>query len=224
MRWVTSVNVACGGHAGDAVSMTRCVRWARERGVRIGAHPGPWSRDDLGRRAVAPSATDLRLLLLHQVGSLETVVRRCQGRMRHIKLHGALYHAVEADGDLARAYLETAMEFWPRARVIVRSGGRVSALAKKLGALFWEEVFADRAYRDDGTLMSRHRSDAVLMAVTEWRTRLETLGRGQVIAEGGRRLSLRFDTVCVHSDSPNAVRIAREAARRLGIADTENGA
>src|ERR1043165_4558017 len=101
MRWITSANVACGGHAGTLETMAVCCQLAREKRVRVGAHPGPGSRDDFGRGDLALSPEAFELLLVQQVGALAQVARRLQVRLAHIKLHGALYHAVDADQKLA---------------------------------------------------------------------------------------------------------------------------
>src|SRR5436309_15056078 len=114
MRWITSANVACGGHAGDLQTMERCVRLARQFKVRLGAHPGPWSRTDLGRGVVRVTPGELELLLIHQVSALDTVARRKGMTLHHIKLHGALYHATETNETLARRYVATVKRWWPR--------------------------------------------------------------------------------------------------------------
>ena len=107
MRWITSANVACGGHAGDAKSMQRCVRLAKQCGVRLGAHPGPWSRGDFGRSAIQITPEEFELLLLQQVGALERVARANGARLHHIKLHGALYHASEAQTEIGECYVKS---------------------------------------------------------------------------------------------------------------------
>ena len=105
MRWVTSANVACGGHAGDLKTMKACARLARQHGVRLGAHPGPWSRSDFGRGPVRIAPDEFELLLLHQVGALERVAQANGVRLHHIKLHGALYHVSEGNEAVANRYV-----------------------------------------------------------------------------------------------------------------------
>src|SRR2546422_474802 len=117
MHRVTSANVACGGHDGDLKSMEACVRLARQLGVRLGAHPGPWSRSDFGRGPARFVADEIELLLLHQVGALERVAQANGVRLHHIKLHGALYHASEENEALAKRYVAAVRRFWPQAVV-----------------------------------------------------------------------------------------------------------
>src|SRR6266508_3847643 len=107
MRRVTSANVACGGHGGDLQTMEACARLARQHGVRLGAHPGPWNRSDFGRGPVRFAPDDFALLLLHQVSPLERVAYAQGARLHHIKLHGALYHASEQNAALAECYVAT---------------------------------------------------------------------------------------------------------------------
>ena len=214
MRWITSANIACGGHAGDAQSMRACVRLAKQLGVNVGAHPGPWSRADMGRSNVQITPAELDLLLLQQVSALESIARSEGVRLHHIKLHGALYHAVEADGSLARAYLRCVAQHWPKAKIFALAGGRVIREAKRLGVRCLAEGFADRAYQSTGQLVPRSEPGAVLQDLVQIVTRARDLRAGRGFsAAGGGRLPLRMETLCVHSDSPNALRMIRALAR-----------
>src|SRR5262245_13400345 len=162
MRWITSATVACGGHDGDLKTMEKCVQLAKQFDVRLGAHPGPWSRRDRGRGKVQITPAELELLLLHQVGTLETVARREQVRFHHIKLHGALYHATESDESLARRYIATVNRWWPRVKIYALAGGTVARLARRTRIEIWSETFADRGYRNDGSLVPRNATGAQL--------------------------------------------------------------
>lgn len=217
MRWITSANVACGGHAGDVRSMRACVRLAKQSGVKLGAHPGPWSRADRGRGPVRITADELELLLLHQVGALEKIAAGERVRLHHIKLHGGLYHAVEADAGLARGYVRCVAEHWPQVKIYALAGGRVVREAARAGVSCLAEGFADRAYQADGRLVPRTEPGAVSSNVAESVLRVGDLlaGRG-LIARDGRRLALRIETVCVHSDSPHALRLVRALAALMG--------
>ena len=217
MNCVTSVNVACGGHAGDLTTMDACVRLARQRGVRLGAHPGPWSRDDFGRGPVRFAAEEFELLLLHQVGALERIARAGGIRLHHIKLHGALYHASEENEALARRYVAAVRRFWPRMKIYARAGGRVTRVARRAGLVLWQEAFADRGYRDDGTLVPRTEPNALLTKaglVVERVRRL--LDEGEVIAASGEHILLRPQTLCIHSDTPHSARLAQVVVKALG--------
>ncbi|MCI0539369.1 MAG: LamB/YcsF family protein [Verrucomicrobiales bacterium] len=216
MRWITSANVACGGHAGDSASMARCVRLCKESDVCLGAHPGAWNRADFGRGETRIEPGDLELLLLHQISALNGIAQEQGVPLHHIKLHGALYHAAEADERLARLYIDTLARFWPKARIFARAGGRVARLARQAGLVAWEEAFADRGYRDDGTLVSRTESGAIVTDVKAIVRRVKDLASGRgLLSVSGRKLMLRPQTLCLHSDTPSALVIARAVRNTL---------
>lgn len=216
MRWITSANIACGGHAGDARSMSACVRLAKQFEVNLGAHPGPWSRADLGRGSIHITPDEFELLLLQQVGALDKIASSEGVRLHHIKLHGALYHAAEQDVKLARRYAQTVARHWPKALIYGFTRGHVLPAAGAAGLRGMAEGFADRAYEISGQLVPRNEPGAVLSDVAQIVARVRDLlaGRG-FLAINRHRLPLRIDTVCVHADSPNALQLVRALARLL---------
>jgi len=212
MRYITSANVACGrhvgGHAGDLASMTRAVRLAAEFGVRLGAHPGP--AGDFGRGAVSVTPASLAAQIVQQVTALATVAAKAGVPLHHIKLHGAWYHASEADPHLAHAYLTALQKHFPHCTVYALSGGRVGQLAQALGVPFCAEIFADRAYRADGTLVPRSEPDAVLTRPAAAVARLRHWATtGDMACVDGGWVKLRGDTVCVHGDGAHALALLR---------------
>jgi UPF0271 protein len=216
MRCVTSANVACGGHAGDLETMASCVGLAKQFGVRLGAHPGPWGRGDFGRGPLKLAAGDLELLLVQQVGALERLARTKHVRLHHIKLHGALYHASESDKGIARAYLAAVRAWWPRCVVFARAGGTVARMARRAGVRVWEEAYLDRGYREDGMLVPRDEPGAILDDQRSVKQRLERLiADGVIETVSGRPLQLQPRTLCLHSDTPRAVQFVRLARRML---------
>jgi UPF0271 protein len=216
MRWITSANVACGGHAGDAWTMRACVRLAKQFGVRLGAHPGPWNRRDFGRGPLQITSDELELLLLHQVGALERIARAEGVQLHHIKLHGALYHASDAEPTLARRYVAVVAEWWPKLKIYARAGSVVARVARRVGVEVWEEAFADRGYRSDGSLIPRGESGDLLENVRDVVRRAALLvNEGGIIAREGTTLSLRPQTICVHSDTPRSLEFARAIAKLL---------
>ncbi len=216
MRWITSANVACGGHAGNLKAMEACVRLARQQGVRLGAHPGPWSRGDFERGQVQVEPDELELLLLHQIGALERLARANGLPLHHVKLHGALYHASELNDALAKRYVVVVKRFWPRAKIYACAAGRVARIARRAGVVVWEEAFADRGYQDDGTLVSRNEPNALLTGKNFVVGRIRgLLEKGEIIAGSGKRITLRPQTLCIHSDTPHAPQLARAAAKEL---------
>ena len=170
LRQVTSANVACGGHAGDALTMERVVVEAKALGVRLGAHPGVPGA--FGRGEVTLSPQQLQTLVLQQVGALDLLARRHGSRLHHIKLHGALYHAVESDNALGRAYVEAVARWFPKVTIYSRAGGLVLTLAHKAGITAWAEGFFDRAYQADGQLVPRNQDWALLTRTRDITERL----------------------------------------------------
>jgi 5-oxoprolinase (ATP-hydrolysing) subunit A len=210
MRSITSANVACGGHAGSVGSMRTCIQLAKKFNVKLGAHPGSWDRGSLGRGDVHITPEELELLLLQQISALEHIARAEKIPLHHIKVHGALYHAVEADEALARSYLNAVKRWWPAAKIYARAGGAVARLAHQAGVTVWEEAFADRAYRDDGTLIRRNDPGAVFMDAKVVARRVQTLIRdGFIETTSGKRLPMAARTICVHSDTPGALALLR---------------
>lgn len=209
MRSVTSANVACGGHAGDLVSMRRCVLLAAKHGVRLGAHPGPWDRANFGRGRVQITPSELELLLLQQVGVLQSLAREKDVPLHHVKLHGGLYHAVEDSSRLAHVYLETLTRHWPGCLAYAKAGGKVVAAAARVrGAKVWGEGFIDRGYLSDGGLVPRDTPGALIESRKALEMRLEDLCmRGRVTAVSGEPLPMALRTLCVHGDTPSALRL-----------------
>lgn len=214
MGRVTSVNVACGVHAGDAATMERCVRLAKASGVRLGAHPG--LAGAFGRGEVRLTPAGLRQLLVAQVGSLRCLAEKHGVRLHHVKLHGALYHAVEREPGLARGYLATMDACFAGLAIYTLAGGRVAALGRRRGLPVWEEAFLDRGYRDDGSLVPRAEEGALLTTPRQVRERLRNLvGRGGWTTVSGGWLRLAPRTLCVHGDTPGALRLLRTVRREL---------
>jgi UPF0271 protein len=217
MRCITSANVACGGHAGNVETMLTCVRLAKQYRVRIGAHPGAWDREQFGRASVETNPQDIELLLLHQVSALEKVTRSIGLKLHHIKLHGALYHAAESDELLARRYVAAVARWWPQSTIYAAAGGLVARLSRRANVRVWEEVFADRAYREDGSLLPRDQPAAILKDVRQVIQRAqELLNFGEITALSGNKLKFSPQTLCLHSDTPAADEIAKALLRLLG--------
>jgi UPF0271 protein len=218
MRWITSANIACGGHAGDIASMQACLRLAAKHGVRIGAHPGPWDRVHFGRRPVTLSPPELELLLLHQVGALERIARDTGVRLHHVKLHGGLYHAVEHSPALAVRFLKVMENRWPGMVVYGRAGGGVAATARRIKTVrVLEEAFVDRAYLRNGLLVPRDEADALIERSREALARVEDLClRERVRTRDGSFLPMPgVATLCIHGDTPSAPSLARKVREWL---------
>lgn len=210
---IDSANIACGGHAGDDASQRFCLETAARRNVRPGAHPGLEDRSGFGRAEVTGLTPGrLAALLDEQVGRLAVHARGLGVVLHHVKLHGALYHAVEAEPALTEAYLGWVAERHPGLKVYARAGGAVERASRRRpgGVEVWAEGFLDRGYLPDGTLVPRGQPGALLDspgAVRErWR---ELVGKGGVRAIDGRWLPLAVRTVCVHGDGAESVSMLR---------------
>ena len=221
MRSVTSVNIACGGHVGDATSMRRAVRTAAEHGVAVGAHPSYPDRAGFGRRPMGIDASALREVVREQVCALGVIARSEGVVMTHCKPHGALYHAASTDESIATAIWEACVEGGFEVRLVGLAGSRAVGWWRELGAAVIEEAFADRAYERDGTLRPRSTRGAVLDdpdAAAAQAVRIAAVGVAPC-GDGGE-VSVRAGTLCVHSDTPDAAVIAERvsaALRRAGV-------
>ncbi|MEI6669658.1 MAG: 5-oxoprolinase subunit PxpA [Acidobacteriota bacterium] len=219
IRSVTSANIACGFHAGDPAWMRRTVALAEQHGVGVGAHPGFPDLRGFGRRNLDLSPSDVRDDVLYQIGALTAFTR--DKRLQHVKPHGALYNmAVEHDA-LASAICDAVVEADPHAILVVLAGSRWVDLARRAGLRVGREVFADRAFTAQGTLVPRSTPGSVIHdvnAVIERSLRLVT--EGQVTAITGERVDLEADTICLHGDTPGSVQLAaalREAFEGAGV-------
>ncbi len=211
LRALDSANIAAGGHAGDEDSIRRCLAACRELGVRAGAHPGWPSRANFGRDPLASvSPGQLEALLGEQVERVARLAREEGVALHHVKLHGALYHAVDQSLELARTYLRNLRTSWPGVIVYGRAGGRLTELGASEGVTVWAEGFLDRGYAADGTLIPRGQSGALLSAaeaVQRWR---EFRQRGGWHSVDGTFLALAPRTLCVHGDSAECLEILRQ--------------
>jgi UPF0271 protein len=219
---VTSVNVACGGHAGDEASMERVVLAALARGVAVGAHPSYPDREGFGRRAMAMSAAELSAAVAAQVSALLSVTRRLGARLVHVKPHGALYNAAAKDPSLALSIVEGVARVAPGVVLVGLAGSAMLGVFEKAGLPFAGEAFADRGYEADGSLTPRGRPGALKGTPEEAAAQAVSIAtRGEVVATDGARISVSARTLCLHSDTPGAAAFARAVAARLGEAGVE---
>lgn len=215
---VTSINVACGSHAGDRATMLAAVRLAREHGVAVGAHPGHADREGFGRREQAITPADVVRLVHGQIAALADVAGDLLG---HVKLHGALYHQVSRDPVLAQAVVTGLARDWPGLALVLPAGSPAVAIARHAGLTVFEEAFLDRGYADDGMLVPRHAPGSMIDDVGLAAARaVRIICEGLVRSQHGLDLPLRADTLCVHGDGSNPtvlLHATREALNRAGI-------
>ena len=207
---VTSANIACGFHAGDPDVMARTIAFAVKNRVGIGAHPGFADLKGFGRRQLPLSHDEIANAVAYQLGAAQAMARRAGGHVKHLKLHGALSNMASVDADLARACYAAALEVDPDITIMVLAATAMETVVRDLGCAWAGEIFADRAYNDDATLVDRSKPGAVLhdAAVAAPRI-LKMLEAGAIIAETGKHIPCQIDTICLHGDTPAAVVMAR---------------
>ena len=214
---VTSANVACGLHAGDPQTMRTTVATAVHHGVAVGAHPGFDDREGFGRRVVLLAASEIRDLLLYQLGALDAIARAEGTILHHVKPHGALYNQAEADNTLAVAIIDAIRGFDPTLRLVGRAGSAMERAAAALDHPFTPEAFADRRYRSDGSLVPRSEPAAVLTDAEEVVRQVRLLvAEAAVMASDGSRVPVVFETLCLHGDTPGAATLAVRVRQELG--------
>jgi UPF0271 protein len=228
MPWLSSCNIACGGHAGDPATMERTVSLALKHGVAIGAHPSYPDRAGFGRHAMDLPDEDLRRSLDTQLRDLLTIVRRLGGSLHHVKPHGALYHQADQDERTASLLLDVIAGLPPDAappRLYGPPGGVMERLAGSAGIPFSREAFADRAYEEhDGRLRLRSRQLPGAV-IDDPDAMIRQIGRmifhGEVETHSGHVLPINAHTICVHSDTPGAEHLARRIHEFLAAAHVE---
>ena len=203
---ISSANVACGYHASDPVVMEKTVAMAKEAGIGIGAHPGYPDLMGFGRRNLDVTPAEARAYTLYQLGALDGFCRANGVKMQHVKPHGALYNMAAQDRALADAICQAVRQTAPGAVLLALSGSEMVDAARAIGLLVASEVFADRGYRPDGTLVPRGQPGAMIENEDEAIARVLRMAReGRVAASDGSTVALQADSVCVHGDGPQAL-------------------
>ena len=216
---ITSANIACGFHAGDPDVMAETMRLAAKNGVGIGAHPGFADLKGFGRRRLNIGADELGNMIAYQLGAAEGVAKSVGAKIRHFKLHGALANMCAEDATLAKTCYSAALRVNPEIILMVLAETAQQAVVQELGANWAGEIFADRAYEDDATLVDRSKAGAVLHDADMAAERiLDMLREDAIIAESGKRIPAKIDTICLHGDTPEAVEMARALRTTLSAA------
>ncbi|MCE9526556.1 MAG: LamB/YcsF family protein [Planctomycetales bacterium] len=221
MPFVSSVNIACGYHAGDTATMQKTVRLAIEHGVAIGAHPGMPDRENFGRRMITVTPQEVYDMVLQQAVALADIARAAGAAVTHLKPHGALYNMAAKDGAIAQAIAEATRDFDPACILVGLAGSKLISAGIATGLSTASEAFADRTYQADGSLTPRHSADALIHDPAAAAERvLKMVLHGTVTSQQGSEIPLRADTICIHGDSPGAAVFAktiREQLLREGI-------
>lgn len=220
---VSSVNIACGAHAGDLGTMLESIRLAVRHGASIGAHPGFADRQNFGRRELPLGPREAADLVLGQARALQGVAHSLGARVGHVKLHGALYNMAARDRGLATAVASAlaaeASAGAPRWALFALAGSALAAIGRELGLRVVEEGFADRSYAEDGSLMPRSAPGSLISDPgAAARQALRIAAEGTVAAVGGRIVPVAAETICIHGDSPGAVQLALRIRGELAAA------
>ena len=220
LKTVTSANIACGAHAGDPDVMAATMRTAMQNGVGIGAHPGFADIQGFGRRRMSVPRSSLQNSIRYQVAASIGMAKATGAEVRHLKLHGALANMASEDEQLASDLFEAALSVAPDLIVMVLSATAQESAARSLGCSYAGEIFADRAYNDDATLVDRSLPGAVIHDPDIAGPRMvEMVKAGAIITGSGKRIEAAIDTICLHGDTPTAVQIARSVRSCLEVAD-----
>jgi UPF0271 protein len=213
---VSSANIACGFHAGNPASIINSIRAAKEKGVAVGAHPSLDDRKNFGRIEMQVSAAEVYAVVVYQVGAFNALCAAAGVHMNHVKPHGALYNMAVRDRELSNVIARGVFAIDRRAILFAPAGTELFGAAQELGLPTAAEVFADRNYNSDGSLVSRTKPEALLHDPAEAAERvLRMLREGKIRAVDGSDISVRAETICLHGDTPGAVEFARTLRARL---------
>ncbi|MDX9918194.1 MAG: 5-oxoprolinase subunit PxpA [Gudongella sp.] len=227
LKYVSSANVACGWHAGDPLIMDETVRLAVANSVSIGAHPGYPDLMAFGRRKIDITPKEARSYMLYQLGALSAFTAAHGTKLQHLKLHGAFYNTACITPELADPIVDAIYEVDKDIIIMALSGSYLLSCAEKKGLRVAHEVFADRGYNPDGTLVNRKLPGAMIHDQSIAIARIKRMIReGKVVAVDGTEINIKADSICVHGDNPEAVNFVRSIRDSLesdGITVTNIG-
>lgn len=222
IKHISSANVACGFHASDPLVMQKTVALAKENGVCIGAHPGFPDLVGFGRRNMSVSPSEAKALVQYQIGALDAFCKAAGVKLCHVKPHGALYNMAGKDDILAQAVCEGIFEYDSNLILLGLSGSKMIEAGKEIGLRTANEVFADRAYEDDGSLVARSKPGALItdenLAVSRV---VEMVKNGRVTSITGNEIEIKADSICLHGDGVKAVEFAKRIKEELLKNDVE---
>lgn len=216
IRYISSANIACGFHASDPVVMSKTVDLAKKYKVSIGAHPGYLDLMGFGRRNMDISLEEAKAYVKYQIGALYGFCKSNNLELSHVKPHGALYNMAAKDYDLSKAICEAIYEFDKNIILLGLSNSCLIEAAKDMGLRYANEVFADRAYEDDGSLVSRKKEGAVITDEDKAIDRvIEMITKNKVKTINGNYIDIKADSICVHGDGIKALEFVKKISMRL---------
>lgn len=212
MNYVTSINVACGGHAGDETMMAAMVALAKDKGLNVGAHPSYPDKENFGRIDIDMDQNELLHSVRDQIQLLVDIGAENGVELTHVKPHGALYNRAVNDEGVAQTIGKAIIQVDSSLKVMGLAGSKMLTVFKALGLDTMGEAFADRSYKFDGTLRDRKYDDALISDPDKAAIQAKNMMKGTVTSFEGKAIEINAQTICIHSDTPNAVAIA-EAVR-----------
>ena len=215
LRWVTSANVACGWHGGDPHVMRQTVARAKALGVAVGAHPSYPDLLGFGRRPMQITRQEARDYMLYQIGALRAFVVAAGLTLQHVKPHGAIYNVAAKDRELSLGIAEAVKEAGGDLILMGLPDSEMLRAGQEVGVRVAREAFGDRAYNEDGSLVSRKIAGSLITDPDEVAERVIGLAQGRVVAVTGKEIRFQADTICLHGDTPGAATIARRVRERL---------
>jgi 5-oxoprolinase (ATP-hydrolysing) subunit A len=219
MEWITSANIACGGHAGDAQTMETTIQQALKHNIAVGAHPGYPDRENFGRFELKLSSSEVADFVFEQVSALATIATRLGAKIRHVKPHGALYNQAVNNSELAGAIANGVARWNKDVALVGHADSPMLDVFRNAGFGVAAEAFADRRYEPDGTLRPRKFRDALLHNPGEAAKQAVSIAtRGKLVAQNGAEISVNAQTLCIHGDTPGSDKIAAAVAQALRAA------
>ena len=211
MPLIDSCNIACGGHAGDSGSMIECVEISIKNNVKIGAHPSYPDKINFGRKKIDISPSELSYSIISQIESLETIADSYGLELNHIKAHGALYNQMIIDTELSNFYLDTIKDFKNKCSLYIPYKSEIEKIALKKGFSIIYEAFGDRNYNDDLSLVSRNNENALITDPESVVNHIKTIKETETVKTiNGNYKKIKFDTICIHSDTNNSIEILKK--------------
>ncbi|MGF6906018.1 LamB/YcsF family protein [Fusobacterium sp. PH5-44] len=221
LKYISSANVACGWHAGDAVVMEKTVKMAKANNTKVGAHPGFKDLEGFGRRNLAVTPQEMKAYVKYQIGALIAIAKAEGVALQHVKPHGAMYNMAAKDYKLALAIAEAIKEVDDQLIFMGLANSEMIRAGKDIGLRVCNEVFADRAYNDDGTLVARsipgsviHDKDIAIQRV------IKMVKEGKVTSVNGKEVEINAESICIHGDNPEALNFSKnikEALEKEGV-------
>lgn len=213
---VDSVNIACGFHSGDPNIMNQTVQLAKQYNVKVGAHPGFPDLHGFGRRILDMKPEEIYAIVLYQIGALHAFTTANGTKLHHVKPHGALYNIAATNKEIASAIANAIADFDPTLILFGLANSELVKAGENIGLTVWKEAFADRTYQNNGTLTPRSEQGAVLDHEDDVVEQVQLLTKQQAKTISGSIIPLKADTICVHGDNKNAIRLVKKIKETLG--------